>query len=118
MTDLIACVTNQKGVFEHVKRVVEGVEWQKVYVFTVEKDVSDIKFSKEVEVIQLDLSKTISELAGCIKGKLEGRLNDLEVAVNIVGGTGKEHMAIISAVLKLGFGIRLVALTPEGVKTI
>ena len=118
MTDLIVCLTNQKGVLEHVKRVIEEVSWEKIYVFTAEKDVSNIKFSKEGEVIKLDLSKTISELSEFIKQRLEGKLNDLEVGVNIVGGSGKEHMALVSAVLKLGFGIRLVALTPDGVKTV
>jgi len=38
--------------------------------------------------------------------------------VNIVSGDGKEHMALISALLKLGLGIRFVALTKEGIKEI
>lgn len=118
MTDLIACLTNQKGIFEHVQKVIEDVEWQNIYAFTSEKDISKFKFSKKVEIIRLDLTKTISQLTYAVKEKLEGRLNDLEVAVNIVAGTGKEHTAVMSAILKLGFGIRLVALTPKGVKTI
>jgi len=117
MTDLIACLTNQKGVIEHVKHVVEDVEWQNIYIITSE-DVSKIKFSKKMIVIKLDLNKTISQLAEFITEKLKGKLNDLEVAVNIVAGTGKEHTAIISAILKLGYGISLVALTPQGVATI
>ena len=40
----------------------------------------------------------------------------MEVAVNIVSGNGKEHMAIISALLKLGVGIRLMAVTKDGVR--
>jgi len=118
MTDLIVCLTNQKGVIEHVKKVVEDVSWGNIYVFTAEKDVSGMKFGKEVEIIQLDLNNKISELSGFVEEKLKGKLNDLEVAVNIVGGSGKEHMALISAILNLGCGVRLVALTPEGVKTI
>lgn len=118
MTDLIACLTNQKGVLEHVRRVIEEVEWQNIYIFTAEKDISGMKFNKKVEITRLDLNKTISQLAYSIKEKLEGKLNDLEVAVNIVGGTGKEHTALISAILRLGFGIRLVILTPDGVKVV
>jgi len=38
--------------------------------------------------------------------------------LNIVSGDGREHMAIISALLQLGLGIRLVALTKEGVRVI
>ena len=42
--------------------------------------------------------------------QLNGKIKDLEVAVNIVSGTGKEHMALLAAILKLGVGVRLVAL--------
>ena len=72
----------------------------------------------EIEIIKLDMSKTISQLTYSVKERLEGKIKDLEVAVNIVAGTGKEHSAIISAVLKLGMGIRLIVLTPNGVKDI
>jgi ERCC4-related helicase len=118
MTDLIVCLTNQKGVLEHVRKVIEDVEWQNIYIFTAEQDISNFKFKKKAEIIRLDLNKTISELAEFIKTQLQGKLNDLEVAINIVGGSGKEHTALISAVLTLGLGLRLVVLTPTGVKTI
>ncbi|HLC96292.1 MAG TPA: hypothetical protein VJH97_03155 [Candidatus Nanoarchaeia archaeon] len=116
MTDLIVCASKQKGVYEHVKHVIEDVEWQNIYAFSAEKDMPH--FSKKVEYILLDLTQTISELTEFIKKRLEGKLNDLEVAVNIVSGSGKEHTAIISAILKLGFGIRLVVLTPNGIKSL
>ena len=41
-----------------------------------------------------------------------------EAAVNLISGNGKEHMAVISALMKLGLGIRLIALTPNGIKEI
>ena len=41
-----------------------------------------------------------------------------EVGLNFISGTGKEHMALLSAVLKLGIGIRFFALTKDGVKEI
>lgn len=118
MTDLVACLTNKKGIFEHVKHVIDDVEWQNIYIFTSERDISKMKFSKQTKIINLDLSKTISELTSFIKTQLEGKLNDLEVAVNIVAGSGKEHTALLSAILKLGFGVRFVVLTRNGVKTI
>ena len=118
MTDLIACLANQKGVFEHVKRVIEGRDWEKVFIVTKEKDVSNFKFNKKAEIIKVDMSKTISELSDFIKEKLKGKINDLEVGVNIVAGSGKEHTAMLSAILKLGFGVRLVVLTREGIKEI
>jgi len=38
------------------------------------------------------------------------------VALNLVSGNGKEHMAILSALLKLGIGVRLMAVTKDGVR--
>ena len=50
-----------------------------------------------------------------VESKLKDKVNG-EIALNLISGTGKEHMAILSALLKLGVGIRLVALTKDGVE--
>ena len=49
---------------------------------------------------------------------LKGKIKDTEVEVNFISGAGKEHMAIMGALLKLGVGIRLMALTRDGVEEI
>ena len=64
----------------------------------------------------VDFQKPVSQLIDDIKKGLQNKFTDLEVAVNIVSGSGKEHMAIISALLKLGVGIRLMAVTKDGVR--
>jgi len=38
------------------------------------------------------------------------------VGVNFISGAGKEHMALVSALMKLGVGFRLMASTMDGVK--
>ena len=45
-------------------------------------------------------------------------INGMEVALNFVSGRGKEHMALVSAVLKLGLGVRFIALKPGGIEEI
>ena len=47
--------------------------------------------------------------------KLKGKINGTEVALSIASGSGKEHMAIISALLGMPVGVRFVALTQEGI---
>ena len=32
----------------------------------------------------------------------------LDMAINFISGSGKEHMALLSALLKIGAGVRLV----------
>ena len=39
----------------------------------------------------------------------------MEVAVSIASGDGKEHMALLSALINLPVGIKFVALTKDGV---
>ena len=43
---------------------------------------------------------------------------DFEVAISLASGNGKEHMALISALLSIPVGIRLVVYTKEGIKYI
>ena len=64
------------------------------------------------------MSQGLNELREDILKNLKGRIKDVEVDVNFVSGTGREHMALMSALLKLGTGIRLKALTKEGVEEI
>jgi hypothetical protein len=58
-------------------------------------------------VIVNDEAKTTvmrDEIIAQLKGKLKG----FEAAVNIDSGTGKEHTAMITALMRLGMGFRFV----------
>ena len=58
------------------------------------------------------------ELKKEIMDKLKGRLSEFEAALSLASGNGKEHMALISALLSIPVGIRLVVYTKEGVEFI
>jgi len=58
----------------------------------------------------------LEEMRDSVIAGLKGKIKGTEVAINLVSGIGKEHMAIISAVLKLGVGVRFMAITAEGIK--
>ena len=116
MTSLIACLSSEKGTLAHVEKLIENQEWDKIFLISDGNE--NFKPKKDVEFIIVDKSKHIPELTEEIRGKLTGKIIDTEVALNFIAGTGKEHMALLSAVLKLGLGIRLTALTVNGVKEI
>jgi hypothetical protein len=61
------------------------------------------------------LNKKIKELRDELKEKLKGKINGTEVALSIASGDGKEHMALISALLAIPVGVRFTALTKDGV---
>ena len=74
------------------------------------------KFStnKEHEFIEIKGQK-LSELKEELGKKLKGKIKGTEVALSIASGDGKEHMALISALLSLPVGVRFTALTKEGI---
>ena len=116
MTYLVASTGDEKGALAHVQKVIEGEEWKKVFLVGSSKP--DGFDHKNVEFILIDMNRLLPELVDDIKEKLDGKIVDTEVAVNIISGTGKIHMAVVSALLKLGLGIRLIAFTSQGVKEI
>ncbi|MFP4112666.1 MAG: hypothetical protein ACLFPQ_05820 [Candidatus Woesearchaeota archaeon] len=109
MTDLIACVSIGKGTWNEVYSLIDSGEFENIYL-VVNSIVRD-RFStnKAVKMIIIDPNSDINLIIDEINSSLQGRINDLEVALNLASGTGKEHMAILSAALKLGIGIRLVS---------
>ncbi|MDD5177945.1 MAG: hypothetical protein PHT54_01515 [Candidatus Nanoarchaeia archaeon] len=115
MTTLIACLSTGKGTWGHVSRVIQDREWEKVYLIT--NDFGKENFTKDdkTEFIVIDANKSVLEIIEDLKTSLKDKVNG-DIAVNMVSGTGKEHMALLSALLKLGVGIRLVALTKDGIQ--
>ena len=116
MTDLIACLSSGDKSWAHVARLIKEEDWKKVFLITNESGKKSFKAEKNVEFIVVDFRKPVFELIEDIRKELKGKLTDLEVALNIVSGNGKEHMAILSALLKLGVGVRLMAVTKDGVR--
>ena len=114
MADLVACLTDEEGL-SHVKSLIEKQQWDNIFLITNSINYNS-KFNKKIEFVVVDFTKPVNEVIESIKRELNGKFNDLEVALNIVSGKGKEHMAILSALLKLGIGIRLMAVTKDGVK--
>ena len=116
MTDLVACLSSGEKSWVHVTRLIKEQEWKKVYLITNDFGRKNFKAEKDVEFIAVDFQKPVFELIEDIRKGLKGKITDLEVALNLVSGTGKEHMAILSALLKLGVGIRLMAVTKDGIR--
>ena len=116
MTDIVLCLSDEKSL-SHLKRLVKDAEWGKVFVITTEacrKNFGD-DFEGKPQFICADFSKPVAELIKDLEKSLEGKFSDFDVALNIVSGGGKEHMAILAAVLRTGVGIRLVAVTKDGI---
>ena len=115
MNTLIACCGNDKGI-KHLELLIEKQDWNNIIVVASELIKLDCK--KEVEFVLIDTKNPLTELSLELRQKLRGKLTDFEVGVNLFSGTGKEHMALMSALIQSGIAIRFVAITPNGVKEI
>ena len=118
MTELIACLSTGKGTWGHVNRLIEDETWERVILITNEYGKENFKKNEKTEFLVVNPNQGLKELRDEIYNKLKELIKGTEVSVNFVSGSGKEHMALISALLKLGIGIRLVALTKDGVEEI
>ena len=116
MTYLIACLSSDEKSWGHVERLVKEQDWAKILLITNDFGKKNFKSQKEINFVVVDFQKPVFELISDIQKGLTGKITDLEVALNLVSGNGKEHMAILSALLKLGVGVRLMAVTKEGVR--
>jgi len=106
MTDLVICLSTGKGTWQEVTKVINSEEWDKIFLITNDFGKENFKHDKAEHIVVSNSStKALSEE---IYSKLKGKLSFGDVAVNFVSGTGKEHMALLGALLKLGVGIRII----------
>ncbi|MFQ5531533.1 MAG: hypothetical protein ACE5ES_02865 [Candidatus Nanoarchaeia archaeon] len=112
--ELIALLSSGKGTWAQVSGLMKYGEWERIILIGSDF-AKDFKHEKQFEFIQVDLDNRISDLRDEIKENLKGKINGTEVALSIASGGGKEHMALISALINLPVGIRFAALTKEGV---
>ena len=115
--ELIALLSSGKGTWGQVAGLIKHGEWDKIILLG--DDFSSqfkVEEKKDItEFVKIDLRKRIKELRDEISQKLKGKINGTEVVFSIASGDGKEHMAVISALINLPVGIRFAALTKEGV---
>mgnify|MGYP001607186033 CR=1 FL=1 len=112
--ELIALLSSGKGTWAQVSGLIKYGEWDKV-ILLGDEFAKKFTSEKKFEFIRIDLNKKLKELKEEFQQKLKGKTSGTEVALSIASGDGKEHMALISALINLPVGIRFAALTKEGV---
>ena len=118
MVTLIANLSTGKGTWGHVGRLIADGNFEKVLLITNEFGKEKFNNDSNSEMLIIDSRKPLLELITDITTYLKENIKDTEVALNLVSGSGKEHMAILSAIIKAGLGFRLYSLTTDGIKEI
>lgn len=112
--ELIALLSSGKGSWAQVSGLMTHGEWDRI-ILIGDEFAKQFTHQKQFEFIKVDLNKKLKELKEDFLQKLKGKISGTEVALSIASGDGKEHMALISALINFPVGIRFAALTKEGV---
>ncbi len=123
MAHLVACLGSGKGTWTELSKIINSKLFNKVYLIT--NDFGIQTYTKpdivgiSIELIRLDLDKPVEDMVSDLYVALKqnfskDKLQELDIAVNITSGTGKEHAVVISTLMKLGYGIRLIELDKDG----
>ena len=112
--ELVALLSSGKGTWAQVSGLMKHGDWEKIIL--IGDDFSkQFTHEKKFEFIKVDFNKKIKDLQEEFSKKLKGKFGGMEVSLSLASGDGKEHMALVSALINLPMGVRFTALTKEGV---
>ncbi len=114
--DLIALVFEPEDSWSHVRKLIERGEWKSIVIITDKGCEKRFTANKKYKAVIIDSEQPAADIIKLLISSLKPILMDFEAGLNMVSGSGKEHMCVLAALLKLGVGVRLMALTKEGVK--
>jgi hypothetical protein len=115
--ELVAFLGDDKESWGQVSGLLNHGEWEKVILLKTKLG-KLYPSPKNAETVIIDNSKPLVELKKEIMDKLKGKFEGFDVHLSIASGNGKEHMALISALLSLPVGIRLVIFSKKGIEFI
>jgi len=120
MPTLIACLSTGKGTWSEVTKIAQSQEWNRVFLITNQFGKENYIPGKNTELVLIDSfpdTPTIV-ITDQIKKQLKDKISDFEVALNLASGSGKEHMALLEAVLQLGLNFRLITVNKNTVEVL
>jgi len=118
--ELIACLSTGKGTWSEVTKIAQSQEWNRVFLITNQFGKENYIPGKNTELVLIDSfpdTPTIV-ITDQIKKQLKDKISDFEVALNLASGSGKEHMALLEAVLQLGLNFRLITVNKNTVEVL
>ena len=113
MTDLIACLGTGEAHHRYVQALIAGQDWDNVFLIASAEAAQSFAAQGQVHFVIVDAAHKLLHISAAVQKQLSGKLNTLDVALNLSAGSGKESMAVLAALLKLGAWIRLIAYTKE-----
>jgi len=114
--DFVAFIGKDKENWGQITALIKRLNAERIFLLK-NKEINDFPSILNCEIIEVDSSLPLIELKKEIKEILKSRIgNEIDVSLSLASGNGKEHMALISALLSIPVGIRFVIFTRNGVE--
>lgn len=111
MPTLIANLSTGKGTWIEVTNIIKSKKWDKVFLITNKFGKEKFKLQDNICFVIIDSNQSIQDIKESIKKQI--KINDFEIAINLASGNGKEHMALLEAIMELGLNFRIVTIEKE-----
>lgn len=112
--ELIALLSKGEGTWAQVSGLMKYGNWDKI-VLVGDDSGKQFAHDKKFEFVKVNLNQKLVNLKEDLSKKLKDKFEGMEVALSIASGDGKEHMALVSALINIPVGVRFCALTKEGI---
>ncbi len=115
--EFVGLLSSGKGTWGQVVGLIKRGEWDKIIIVGnsfAKKAIVSWNLDKNIEFVEVDTEGSIQKCIEELKKKLKEKIKGVEVALSIASGTGKEHMALISALLSIPVGVKFAVLTKDG----
>lgn len=95
-------------------KILSATAWSRAFLITDQFGKEHFTPNLFTELVLVDLTADASQIKEAIRKSLDGKISDFEVALNLASGSGKEHMALLEAVMELGLNFRIVTVDQHG----
>lgn len=114
MGTLLTILGTGKGTWHEVHGILNLKAFDSVLVFIDAWAAQNYRNEHNVTLSPMPDNAESSALVDLFKERIKQHLSaqgsaEFDIALNIASGTGKQHAALISAVLQLGYGVRFVS---------
>ena len=114
--ELVVFIGKDRENLGQVSALINRMDCDKMFLVK-DKSAQGMPANEKCRLVEVDTTKSLFELKKEMQDKLKPLISkQFEVALSIASGSGKEHMALLSALLSIPVGVKLVAYTKEGVK--
>ena len=114
--ELVAFLGNDRENWGQITALINRGEWERILIVK-RASIDGFNTPPHSEIVDINTEGPLLEMKEVLLEKLKKKLKgEFEVAVSLASGNGKEHMALIGALLNIPVGVRLVVFTKKGIE--